>query len=89
MTSIAKVIGGMQFKEVQLAQHDVEFDVPFRPLGNSDVRFIVKRNGEKHGELHVSKGAIVWIQRDKTYGRRLSWKRLADVFEKFGTKRKP
>jgi hypothetical protein len=72
-----------------LAQHEVEFDVPLRPLGNADVRFVVKRNRSKYGELHVSKGAVVWVGKDKTFGRRLSWERLADVFEGEGTKRKP
>ena len=71
-----------------MAQHDVKFDVPFRPLGNADVRFIVNRNGEKFGELHVSKGHVVWVGKGKMYGRRLRWNVLAQVFEAKGVKRK-
>lgn len=72
-----------------MAQHDVKFDVPFRPLGNADVRFIVDADGVKLGELHVSRGAVVWVGKDKTFGRRMDWQKLADVFEREGTKRKP
>lgn len=72
-----------------MAQHDVKFDVPFRPLGNADVRFIVDSDGSKLGELHVSRGAVVWIGKDKKFGRRLSWKKIDELFELHGTKRKP
>lgn len=72
-----------------MAQHEVKFDLPFRPLGNADVRFVVTRNGRKLGELHVSKGAVVWVDINKTYGRRLGWQKLAELFEEHGTKRKP
>jgi len=72
-----------------MAQHEVRFDVPFRPLGNADVRFIVDADGSKLGELHVSRGAVAWLGKDKSFGRRLTWERLADLFEREGTKRKP
>lgn len=72
-----------------MAMHDVRFDVPVRPVGNADVRFVVNRNGSKLGELHVSRGAVVWVAKDRTYGRRLDWKTLAKLFEDHGTKRKP
>ena len=70
-------------------EHDVDFNVPFRPLGNADVRFVVNGDGDKLGELHISKGAVVWVGKGKSYGRRLSWRKLAEVFEEKGTKRKP
>lgn len=72
-----------------MAQHDVQFNIPYRPLGHADVAFVVKCDGEKLGELHVSKGAVVWVGNNKTYGRRLSWQKLAELFEAEGTKRKP
>ena len=72
-----------------MAQHEVKFNVPSRPLGNADVRFSVTRNRTKFGELHISKGAVVWVGKDKTYGRRLGWQALAEAFEERGTKRKP
>lgn len=72
-----------------MAKHDVRFDIPLRPVGNADVRFVVIRSGKKFGELHVSKGAVVWVGKDKTYGRRLGWKQLSTLFETSGAKRKP
>ena len=53
------------------------------------MRFIVDRDGEMFGELHISKGAVVWVGKDKTYGRRLTWKQVVEVFETKGAKRKP
>lgn len=47
------------------------------------------RDGRKFGELHISKGAVVWVGKDKIYGRRLTWTELDDAFEKHGTKHKP
>lgn len=36
------------------------FDVPLLPLGNADRQ----SNGRRFGELHVSKGAVVWVGKD-------------------------
>ena len=63
-----------------LAQHDVKFDVPVRPLGNADVRFIVYRNDDKFGVLRISKGNVEWSGKGKRR-RRLNWKRFAALFE--------
>jgi hypothetical protein len=56
-----------------MAKHDVEFSVPLRPLGNADIEFTVYRDGDKFGDLRVSKGAIEWIPYDKTYGTKFTW----------------
>jgi hypothetical protein len=62
-----------------MAQHDVLFTVPQRPVGNADIEFIVKRNGKRFGLLRISKGAIEWIHRDRTYGSKMSWKQFDDL----------
>ena len=59
-----------------MAQHEVLFTVPQRPVGNCDIEFVIKRNGKRFGLLRISKGAIEWIQRDKTYGSKMSWKQF-------------
>lgn len=59
-----------------MAQHDVRFTVPQRPVGNADIEFTVYRNGEKFGDLRVSKGALEWIPSDKTYGTKFTWKQF-------------
>ncbi len=69
--------------------HDVRFRVPARPLGNADIEFVVDRDGERFGTLHISKGAVVWCPRDKTYGYRIGWRKLDELFREHGSERKP
>jgi hypothetical protein len=59
-----------------LAQHDVVFTVPQRPLGKADIEFVIYQDGKKFGDLRVSKGALEWIPADKTYGTKFSWKQF-------------
>jgi hypothetical protein len=50
-----------------------------------DVQFVVKRDGRKLGELHVSKGNLEWVpagSKVKTY--RLRWIQVAEIFEARG-----
>lgn len=61
--------------------HDVRFSIPERELGKADIQFEIKRNGKKFGTLRVSKGSIVWFQKDMSYGHKASWKAL-DAFMK-------
>ena len=71
-----------------MAQHKVKFRVPTRPLQYADIEFDVYRNGQKVGTLHVSQGAVVWVPRDRTYGRRVNWEKLDDLMQQHGTKRR-
>ncbi|MEX2119318.1 MAG: hypothetical protein WD847_06975 [Pirellulales bacterium] len=70
--------------------HNVTFNVPDRPLGNADVVFTVSKDGEKFGELRISKGAVVWFPMNKVNGYRLLWSqfdRLAQEHGRSGEKR--
>ena len=69
-----------------MAQHEVKFNVPKRPLAHKDIEFEVTANGVKIGELRVSKGGILWVSRNDQLGRKLGWRRLAELAEEFGTK---
>jgi len=53
--------------------HHVILKMPERDLGNADVAFRVRRDGTALGTLKVSKGAVVWVPRDCTYGKKLTW----------------
>ncbi len=53
--------------------HDVQFSIPPRDLGRSDITFRVKRTGSVLGTLEVSKGSVVWFPKDASYGHRLDW----------------
>jgi hypothetical protein len=56
--------------------HQVTFRIPDRPVGQKDLVFSVRQNGEKFGRLKVSKGCIVWLPGRKSKAFRLSWDQL-------------
>jgi hypothetical protein len=60
------------FAEAQMS-HEVDFSIPSRDLGRSDVEFNVKKDGRKLGTLKVSKGSVVWFATDTSYGYKLTW----------------
>jgi hypothetical protein len=59
--------------------NDVEFTVPRRELGRSDVEFLVKRDGSVLGALKVSNSSLVWFPKKTSYGDRMGW----NNFDKF------
>ncbi len=65
--------------------HDVNFSVPKRPLGRSDVEFQVKRNGSMFGTLRVSKGTLVWLPCNTIYGYRVGWKKFDELMRNNAT----
>lgn len=64
-----------------MARHRVVFEIPKKPLGAADVRFIVRRNGTRFGVLEVSNGSIVWFRRNSKKGRKLGWVRFDALME--------
>ena len=62
-------------------KHDVQFTVPERDLGKSDVLFDVKINGEKLGTLGVSKGSLVWYPKNNSYGHKSNWIEFAKFMQ--------
>ena len=67
-----------------MAQHEVKFTVPERPLGKADVEFAIKRDGEALGRLKVSNGTVVWVPKNKTYGFKLGWVKFDELMQKHG-----
>jgi hypothetical protein len=65
--------------------HEVQFAVPSRPVGNADIEFSVKKDGKKFGTLCVSKGSIVWVEADHTYGSKIGWSKFSDLMKEHGT----
>ncbi len=70
-----------------MAIHKVSVDIPTQELGKADVVFSVKRDSSKLGQLHVSHGAVVWFPSNKQFGHKLSWAKLAELFEEHGTEK--
>ena len=71
-----------------MAQHEVKFTIPERPLGKADVEFSVKRDGEAVGRLKVSNGTIVWVPRNKKYGFKLGWVKFDELMQQNGAPEK-
>jgi hypothetical protein len=71
-----------------MAQREVKFTVPERPLGKADVEFSIKRDGESLGRLKVSNGTIVWVPKNKTYGFKLGWARFDEMMQEHGRSEK-
>lgn len=67
-----------------MAIHKVSLAVPTVELGKTDATFSVKKDSSKLGQLHVSHGAVVWFPANKQYGYKLSWAKLAQLFEEHG-----
>ena len=64
--------------------HEVTFTLPERELGKADIEFKVKANGTVVGRLKVSKGTIVWVPKDKTYGYKVTWKQFDELMQERG-----
>lgn len=69
-------------------KHDVDFTIPYRPLGNSDIQFNVKQDGTVLGSLKISKGSVVWRPKDNSYGYRLSWSKFNELMQNSGVREK-
>ena len=68
-----------------MASHAISMKQPQEVILGKDVQFIIKRDGSKLGELHVSKGNLEWVpagSKIKTY--RLRWAQVATLFEDNG-----
>lgn len=63
--------------------HDVQFSVPARKLGRSDVGFLVKNNDRVAGTLKVSNGSLVWFPKKTTRGHRMSWRKFGQLMEDY------
>ena len=66
--------------------HDVTFSIPARELGKADIEFEIKKNGSKFGTLKVSKGSVVWVLKDFTYGYKIGWVKFDEMMQEYGTK---
>lgn len=61
--------------------HNVKFSIPERELGKADIEFKIKKAGKLFGTLRVSKGSIVWLPKDTTYGHKIGWKKFDEIMQ--------
>jgi hypothetical protein len=68
-----------------MAQHEVKFSLPKAEVLHTDLEFRVRRNGEAFGRLLISKGAVVWRPKKKSWrGRKLSWGDFDSFMHEYG-----
>ncbi|WP_371424431.1 hypothetical protein [Tardiphaga sp.] len=70
-----------------MATHRVLITTPPLEVGKADIRLDIKKDDEKLGELRVSHGSAVWFPNGNTYGYKLSWSKIAKLFEEQGQKK--
>ena len=68
-----------------MAIHKVTLNMPALEIGKSDVSFSIRKDSSKIGELRISNDAAVWFPANNSYGYKLSWQKLAELFEEYGT----
>jgi hypothetical protein len=64
-------------------RHGVSFNIPTRNLGSADIEFFVERAGKMFGKLAVSKGSIVWFQKNKGLGHKANWEDFDRDMQKY------
>lgn len=64
-----------------MAKHSITFLQSAQEVLRSDVTFFVQRDGEKLGELKISKGTIDWKPKNKQRSIKWSWDKFAEMME--------
>jgi hypothetical protein len=59
--------------------HEVHMEMPSSVVLHSDVRFIVWSDGQKLGELLVSKGSVAWLPANHSTEFHLGWERFGAI----------
>jgi len=68
-----------------MAKHEISMYQPPEDVIRSDVKFSIRRDGSKLGELHISKGNVEWWPKgNKKKKKRLTWLQFAALFEEHG-----
>lgn len=64
-----------------MAEHDIEITLPTKPLINADATILIRSDGTKLGELHISKGSADWRSKNKRTAKTISWERFAELMD--------
>jgi hypothetical protein len=67
-----------------MSTHVIEVELPAKVVLHKDVRFTIKSDGAKLGELHISKGAVDWWPANKKSKVSFTWERFARLLESGG-----
>jgi len=62
-----------------MPRHDIDMAIPPKIVLNSDVRFVVRSDGEKLGELLVSRGSVAWVPGHSPNAIHVQWERFGGM----------
>ena len=62
-----------------MPRHDIEIEIPPKVVLNADVRFVVRSDGEKLGELLVSRGSVAWVPGHSPNPIHVRWERFDEL----------
>ncbi len=62
-----------------MPRHDIEIEIPPKAVINTDVRFVVRSDDEKLGELLVSRGSIAWVPGHSPNPIHMQWERFDEL----------
>lgn len=62
-----------------MAKHSIYMRQPKDRVINADVEFVIKENGKKLGELHISKGNIQWFAHNARFPKKVRWSKFAKM----------
>ena len=65
-----------------MPRHDIEIILPRKPVKNVDTTIAIWSDGEKLGELRVSRGTLDWKSGGKKRVKSFSWEQLAELLDK-------
>jgi len=66
-----------------MAKHDIRFSVHERSIENSDVVFRVSSDGQRLGDLYISKGGVDWRSKGAhTAKHKFDWETFAALLER-------
>jgi len=72
-----------------MAEHSLAITkTPRLDVGKSDVIFEIRKGRKTFGHLKVSRGNVVWIPKDFTYGYALHWDQLEELAKEHGGRRR-
>jgi len=71
-----------------MPKHDIEIAIPPKMVINSDVRFVVRSDGEKLGELLVSRGTIAWVPGHSPNPIHIRWEQFDELMREHSGRRR-
>jgi hypothetical protein len=74
-------------EEATVPRHEIEFELPRNIVYNADVRFVVKSDDQRLGELGVSRGSVAWQPANHATAYHLDWEVFDSLMREHGHRR--